>query len=147
MVKKRRGWKRTFSYRRVSRRTMSMQVASAHSQMNGTGPSSPIASAASCRRSFARRKRAAFSASSSGVRSPIRGCSRLPRGQSACSAGWVSREWLCDALGSRVGAVALQDEDLDGDVGLQADLREESAHLAAEDLLDGPDETSLHRPL
>src|SRR5215217_6185058 len=126
---------------------MSMQEESAHSQMNGTGPTRPIPSAASCRRSFARRKRAAFSASSSGVGPPIRGCSPLPRVQSARAAGSISREWLREALGGWVGAIGLQDEDLDGDVGLQADLREEGAHLPAKDLLDGRDETRLHRPL
>src|SRR3954454_15859736 len=115
---------------------MSRQVASAHSQMNGTLPTRPIASAASCSRSFARRKRAAFSASSSAVRSPIGGCSPLPRGQSARAAGSVSPEWLSDALRGRLGTVALQDEVLDRDVGLQVDLREERAHLPAEDLLD-----------
>ena len=60
----------------------------------------------------------------------------------------VARErQLRDALGGRMGAVALEDEDLDGDVGLQADLREKGTHLPAEDLLDGRDEARLHRPL
>ena len=54
---------------------------------------------------------------------------------------------LGEAFGGWLGGVAFEDEDFDGDVGVEADLGEEGSHLAVDDFLDGGDEAVLHRSL
>src|SRR5581483_4891401 len=53
-------------------------------------------------------------------------------------------------LGEAFGGLtvgAFEDEDFDGDVGVEADLREECANLASGELLDGVDEAGFHGAL